>query len=137
MKRSHRLLKITAIVSSFLLIGLYVYDRAGGHLLDRVYLAASTDGERYMMSSSKLKAPLIPVEGSFAKKSELLPGSKWIPVIPRPDWISELSEPNSVTPDSTVKPNPFDESDVPFSQGTPLLQPKANVASPENPARAP
>jgi hypothetical protein len=83
MKLPRRILKTTALITSVLLIGLYVYDRAGGNLLEKIYPDASAQNERPMMSSSKVKA-LLPALRDSAQKRELMPGPKSAPVFSEP-----------------------------------------------------
>lgn len=107
MKLSRSLPKILAAVSSALLIGLYVYDRAGGNLLEQIYSAGSAKNEPGMMPSSKLKQ-MFPAVTDATTEREFMLGPKSAPVFEQPT-VPVSPEPVPLTPlqqDTEVTPQP-------------------------------
>jgi hypothetical protein len=124
MKISRRLLKFVAVTSSTFLIGLYVYDRAGGNLLERLYPDASAKNEHPMMSSSKVKM-MLPVGSDAARGRNLMPGPKSAPVFLEPTPTSV----GTASPQSPIG----EASDDPFSSRAAAPNLPAGVPTPANP----
>jgi hypothetical protein len=110
---SRRVLKIAAAVCSFTLIGLYVYDRAGGNLIQKIYPGVAPESERPMMSSSKLKQMYKALENYQPNQAtqeqyqntspKLLPGSKYTPILGT-HFESKPGAPSAPLPNATAIP---------------------------------
>jgi hypothetical protein len=125
MRPSRRVLKIAAVVSSVTLMGLYVYDRAGGNLIQRFYSGVAAENERPLMSSSKLKQIFKAVELNQQQQTaspKLLPGSKSTVVV-ETHSESTLPATNVLPPNLPAVP--------------PGTQPRAEQLPPEQPAQPP
>ncbi len=102
MKLTHRLLKIVAVVSSALLVGLYIYDQAGGTLLKNLYRGAPAESSPALLPGSKSKTLGLAVDSS--KPPALMPGRKSSPVfsLPQsPDLQSDQPMPAQTSQTST------------------------------------
>lgn len=136
MRPSRRVLKIVAVVCSFSLIGLYVYDRAGGNVIQKIYPGVAAENERPMMSSSKLKQMFKAVELKQNSSPKLLPGSKSTLVIPEASLENDAGAPKDTVPESsaTSSRSPVGDGDDPFSprpeQSPPVLLHGSKSAAP-------
>ena len=95
MKRTSVFLRGAAIASSLLLLVVFVYDRAGGNVFQKLGLSRHSSDER-LLPGSKSKATVI-----FASDTELLPGSKSAMVVePTNDQPVEITESRQLLPGS-------------------------------------
>ena len=112
MKRPALFLRGAAVVSSLLLLVVFVYDRAGGNVFQKLGLSRHSSDER-LLPGSKSEANII-----FASDTELLPGSKSTMVVePANDQPVEITESRQLLPGSkSLVIEPAENDNTPASE---------------------